>query len=132
MTGWLRYLIAFVVFCHGFVYVRIGAVLPGPIAGWRGASRLLGGAVTGEPLIVLVRVLHVAAGVAILACAFAIAFAPAHWSWPAIAGSLVGFVAFAVFWDGQTRLLFEEGAIGVAASALLLAAALIFPSAFAR
>jgi hypothetical protein len=24
VTPWLRYLIAFVVFCHGFIYVRIG------------------------------------------------------------------------------------------------------------
>jgi hypothetical protein len=27
METWLRYLIAFVVFAHGFVYVRIGSVL---------------------------------------------------------------------------------------------------------
>ena len=29
MAPWVRYLIAFVVFAHGFVYVRIGSVLPG-------------------------------------------------------------------------------------------------------
>jgi hypothetical protein len=31
MTPWLRYLIAFVIGCHGFIYVRIGSALPGPI-----------------------------------------------------------------------------------------------------
>ena len=38
MQPWLRYVIAFVVFAHGFVYVRIGSVLPGPIQAWRGTS----------------------------------------------------------------------------------------------
>ena len=47
---WMRLLIAFVVFCHGFIYVRIGSVLPDPIKEWRGSSWLLGSAVTGERL----------------------------------------------------------------------------------
>ena len=38
MTPWVRVLIAFVVFCHGFIYIRIGSVLPGPIKEWRGSS----------------------------------------------------------------------------------------------
>jgi uncharacterized YccA/Bax inhibitor family protein len=63
MDPWLRYLIAFVVFCHGFIYVRIGSVLP------------------------------------------------------------------AVFWDGQTRLLFEEGVVGVIVSVMLLGFAMAFPLA---
>jgi hypothetical protein len=113
MTPWLRYLIAFVVFCHGFIYVRIGSVLPGPIQGWRGS-------------------LHVTAGVAVLACALAIGFAPslAGWWRPlAIAGGTIGVAAFAVFWDGQTRLLFEEGVVGAVLSAILLAAAMFVPAA---
>jgi hypothetical protein len=38
--------------------------------------------------------------------------------------------AFAVFWDGQTRLLVEEGAIGALVSLILPGAALQFPLAF--
>jgi hypothetical protein len=29
--------IAFLIFCHGFVYVRIGSMLPAPVKGWRGS-----------------------------------------------------------------------------------------------
>jgi hypothetical protein len=48
MTPWLRYLIAFVVFCHAFIYVRIGSALPGSIKEWNGTSWLLGNAVTDD------------------------------------------------------------------------------------
>jgi hypothetical protein len=54
MSSWVRYLIAVIVFCHGFIYVRIGAVLPGPIKEWRGTSWLMGDAVTGDRLRTLV------------------------------------------------------------------------------
>jgi hypothetical protein len=133
MSPWLRCLIAFLVFCHGFVYVRIGSILPGPIKEWRGRSRLLGSATTGARLRALVVTLHVIAGIATLACAFAIAFAPSFpgwWRQLAIAGATVGIAAFAVFWDGQTKLLFEEGALGALLSLILLATAIIFPLAF--
>jgi hypothetical protein len=76
MTSWLRYLIAFIVFCHGFIYVRIGSVLPGPIKEWKGNSWLLAGAVKDDQLRVLIVGLHVLAGLAIIACAAAIGFAP--------------------------------------------------------
>lgn len=46
----VRYLIAFVVFCHGFIYVRIGSALPGPIKEWNGSSWLLGSALTHDRL----------------------------------------------------------------------------------
>jgi len=124
MRPWLRYLLAFVVFAHGFVYARIGAVLPGEIKQWSGRSWLLGSAVTGEPLVVLSRVLHVAAGVLILACSVALAFNHPWWRPLAIVGSAVGLVAFAVFWDGQARFLAEEGAIGAGVSLVLLICAL--------
>lgn len=135
METWLRYLIAFVVFAHGFVYVRIGSVLPGPIKGWRGTSWLLGDSFTGDQLKRLVVSLHVAAGIAILACAAAIAVAPSLPGWwrpLAIAGAAVGVVAFAVFFDGQTHLLFEEGVIGAVVSLTLLVGAIAFAGAFSR
>ena len=44
MKPWMHYVIAFVVFCHGLIYVGIGSVLPGPIPAWKGTSWLLGGA----------------------------------------------------------------------------------------
>ena len=133
MKPWLQYLIAAIVFCHGFIYVRIGAVLPGPIKEWKGSSWLLGTALTDGSLITLVVGLHVLAGIATLACAAAIGFAPVVPGWwrpLAFAGAAIGIVAFAVFWDGQARLLVEEGAIGALASATLLAAAISFPQAF--
>jgi hypothetical protein len=33
-----QYAIAFLIFCHGFVYVRIGSMLPAPIKGWKGRA----------------------------------------------------------------------------------------------
>ena len=133
MSPWVRYLIAFVVFCHGFIYVRIGSVLPGPVKEWRGSSWLLRSAVTGDQFHALVVGLHVVAGIATLACAVAIGLAPSVPGWwrpLAIGGAAVGIAAFAVFWDGQTRLLFEEGAIGAMVSLILLASAIAFPQVF--
>lgn len=124
MPSWLRYVLAFVVFAHGFVYARVGAALPRDIPQWTGRSRLLGNALTGPRLIVLSRVLHVSAGILILACALALAFAHPSWRGLAVAGAVVGLIAFAVFWDGQVKFLAEEGVIGVGASLALLAWAL--------
>jgi hypothetical protein len=50
MKPWVRYLIAFVVFCHGFVYVRIGSMLPAPVKEWKGSSWLLGNAISNPQL----------------------------------------------------------------------------------
>ena len=132
MSPWLRFVLAFLIFCHGFVYVRIGSVLPDPVQGWKGTSWLLGDTLTGARLNAAVIGLHVIAGIATLACAVAIAFAPTSPDWwrpLALAGGLVGLVAFAVFWDGQVPLLFEEGALGAVLSAVLLAVAMLFPAA---
>jgi hypothetical protein len=54
---------------------RVGAA--GPIQAWRATSWLLGDSVTGDRLRRLAVSLHVAAGVGMLACALALAFAPA-------------------------------------------------------
>lgn len=132
MAPWLRYLIAFVVFCHGFIYVRIGSTLPGAIKEWRGTSWLLGHTITGDRLNRLIVWLHVTAGMATMACAFAIALSPAMLAWRPLAfvGAAIGLVAFAAFWDGQPQFLAQEGAIGGIVSLLLLAAAIALPRAF--
>lgn len=133
MSPWLRYLIAFAVFCHGFIYVRIGSVLPGPIKAWKGTSWLLGSMLAGERLRVVAVILHVIAGVLTLACAAAIAFEPAFPGWwrpLAVAGSGVGIAGFVVFWDGEKRLLWEEGGIGAILSLILLGIAIGFPGLF--
>ena len=72
--------------------------------------------------------LHVVAGIATLACAVAIGLTasfPGWWRPLAIIGAVFGLAAFAIFWDGQTRLLFEEGAIGAAVSLILLVIAMV-------
>jgi len=134
MRPWMQYLIAFLVLAHGFIYVRIGPIASRAVKGWSGRSWLLGDTITGTHLTSLVATLHVLAGVLILACAAAIAAGGllAGW-WPplAVAGSVIGIAAFAVFWDGQARLLFEEGVAGALISLLLLASALACPGAFA-
>jgi hypothetical protein len=76
--------------------------------------------------------LHVIAGIAIVASALAIGFAPSVPGWwrpLAIIGSVLGIGAFAVFWDGQTELLFEEGVVGTVLSMIFLAIAVALPSA---
>lgn len=124
MTTWLRLLVAFIVFCHGFIYIRIGSVLPSPIKEWKRTSWLLGSAVMNARLPALVVALHVMAGIATVACALAIGLAdsvPGWWRPLAMAGSVLGIAPFSVFWDGQSKLLFEEGAVGAILSMILLA-----------
>ena len=135
MPSWVRFLIALVVGCHGFIYLRIGPHAAEMIKDWKGTSWLLGSTVTDGRLTALVTALNVLAGIATVACAVAIELAPSlpGW-WPplAIAGAMLGIAAFAVFWDGQTRLLFEEGAIGAVVSLVLFVSAIAFPLAFNR
>lgn len=133
MAPWLRYLIAFVVGSHGLIYVMFVPLARDALKEWRGTSWLLGQAVTGGKLYTLASASHIAAGVIILACALAIAFAPAAPGWwrpLAIVGAALGILAFAVFWDGQVQLLVQEGGIGPFVSLILLAVALAFPGAF--
>ncbi len=133
MTPWLRYTIAFVVGCHGFTYIPFGILVPGKLTAWKGNSWLLGGALTGDRLKGLMLILHVMAGIAILSCAVAIAFAPSApgW-WPplAIIGGILGVTGFAAFYDGQVALLIEEGGIGLALSLILLVVAVMLPGMF--
>jgi hypothetical protein len=133
MKPWMHYLIAFVVFCHGFVYVRIGSMLPAPVEGWNGRSWLLGDAISNPHLTTLAVLLHVIAGIATLACAVAIGVAsllPGWWRPLAIGGAGLGILAFVVFWDGQGRLLFDEDGLGSLISLLILLGAITFPTAF--
>ncbi|HOC19653.1 MAG TPA: hypothetical protein PKK95_15400 [Vicinamibacterales bacterium] len=125
MAVWLRYLFAFLLFAHGFIYIRVGGALPGTVKGWNGRPWLLSKAITGGALITLLRAVHVAAGIAIVACAIAIALNHPSWRTFAILGCAVGLVAFAIFWDGQTSLLFDEGAVGAVISLALLLTAIL-------
>jgi hypothetical protein len=89
--------------------------------------------VTGDSLKALVVVLHVGAGIAMLACALAIALdhsVPGSWRPLAIAGAALGLAGLAVFWDGQTQRLVEEGDIGAGISLILLVSAMALPAAF--
>jgi hypothetical protein len=133
MSPWLRYLIAFVVFCHGFIYLRIGPTIADTLKEWKGSSWLLGGTVTDGRLKTLVITLNIIAGLVTLACAVAIAFAPSLPGWwrpLAFCSAVVGVLAFAVFWDGQRNLLFEEGGIGAIVSLALFVVALALPQVF--
>jgi hypothetical protein len=103
------------------------------VKGWRGRSWLLGSVLTGDRLWAMLVVLHVGAGILILASGVAIALpaqAPGWWAPLAIVGSALGVAGFAVFWDGQTGRIAEEGGIGAAISLALLLAAVAFPGAF--
>lgn len=132
MALWLRYLIALVVGGHGFIL--IGPASPfRTFKEWRGSSWLLGSVVSGDQLKALVVALHLIAGIATLGCAVAVAFAPSLPGWwrpLAMGGAAVGITAFAAFWDGQTQLLFQEGAVGAVISLMLLVGAIAFPRAF--
>lgn len=93
----------------------------------------MGSALIGNRLKAVALALHVVAGIAILACAVAIGFAPATpglWYPLALVGAAFGIAGFAVFWDGQPQLLAEEGAIGAVLSVILLASAIAFAGAF--
>lgn len=134
MDPLLRYVIAFVVAAHGLTYIPFGLLVPGRLEGWRGRSWLLGDAVSSDAFGTLVVVLHVMAGIAIFLCACSIAFAPSYpglWRPLGVLGATSGLAAFIVFWDGQPRLVVEEGAVGALISLMLLVSAVAFGGAFA-
>lgn len=130
---WLQYLIAFLVVCHGFVYLRIMVTAPNQLQGWNGSSWISGGALSGDRLKALLLVLHAAAGVLILACGVTIGLAasfPGWWRPLGIVGAGLGLAGFAVFLDGQPQLVVQEGGIGAGISAILLVSAIAFAGAF--
>ena len=55
MKPWAQYVIAFMIFCRGFVYVRIGSMLPAPVKGWKGSSLLFGDGIGNLQLILCCR-----------------------------------------------------------------------------
>jgi hypothetical protein len=133
MVIWLRLIIAFVIACHGLVYIIYGYMIPGKIKEWNGTSWILGSSVKGDRLKKLMLILHVAAGIGTIACAVAIAIAPLiSGLWPplAIIGASIGIIGFIMFWDGQVRFLVQEGLIGAAISLAILLTAVLFPTAF--
>jgi hypothetical protein len=46
--------------------------------------------------------------------------------------SVLSVIVFAVFWDGQQRLLFDESVLDALLSLHVLAGAIVFRTAFAR
>jgi hypothetical protein len=133
MASWLRYLIAFVVGCHGFTYVLYGFIIPTKITMWKGSSWLLRNTIKGDRLRKLVLVLHIAAGILTFACGVAIAIAPLApelWQPLGIVGAAIGIIGFMVFWDGQTKFLVDEGLIGASTSLALLLIVIVLPGAF--
>jgi hypothetical protein len=133
MPPWLRYLIAFVVACHGFTYIPFGILMPDTLEEWRGRSRIVGSALSGKRPKALLRVLHGVVGIAIFACAVAVPLVPSVpglWRPFAVTGATLGIAAFALFWDGQARLLAQEGLIGAVLSLILLVIGIAFPGVF--
>jgi hypothetical protein len=69
----------------------------------------------------------------ILACGAAIGvvpWAPGWWRPLAIAGGAIGVAAFLSFYDGQIKLVVQEGGIGLLASLAPMLVALALPGAF--
>jgi hypothetical protein len=130
MPGWLRFVIAFVVFCHGIAYVPYGFFPDQVVKQWKGSSQLLGSVLTPDRVHAAVPVLFVTAGAAMIAVAAAIALAPVIPGWwrpLAFVGSVAGLAGFAAYWDGRSKLLVQEGEIGVALSLILLSIAFAVP-----
>jgi hypothetical protein len=131
---WLRDHVAPVISGHGFICAKFGpGGLPDAIKDWKGTSWLLGGAIAGDRLKKLARGFSLVAGSATLACGVALALAgssPGPWRRLALFGAAFGIVAIAVFWDGQTERLVNQGVTGAAVGALLLLSAILFPRAF--
>jgi hypothetical protein len=57
---------------------------------------------------------------------------PGCWRPLAIMCSVLSVIVFAVFWDGQQRLLFDESVLDALLSLHVLAGAIVFRTAFAR
>jgi len=115
------------------MYIPFGLLELGRIAAWKRGSWMLGGVVARGRLDGVVLALHLFGGAALFASAVAIGFPPFALDWwrpLAILGALAGVSAFAVLWDGRTRLFTEEGGIGAIVSLIVLICALTFPGAF--
>ena len=104
MAPWLQYLLAVIVFAHGFIYVGPLSPVRGFTA-WTGRSWLLGGVLTGDSLRVLAWSLHILTAVATIGCAASIAFAsmvPGWWRPLAIASGWRASWRFWCFGLGRT------------------------------
>jgi hypothetical protein len=136
---WLQYLVAFMVACHGLVYLVFGAVsfsgagFPQVFQPWKGTSALLGGTFAGSSLRLLTEYLWLIAGIGLLAAGIAIGLAsslPRVWPPLAIGAGIIGMASFLIFWDGQVPQFANEGGIGMVISLAVISGAALFPSAF--
>jgi hypothetical protein len=133
MDPWIRYLIALIVSFHGLVYLLAPLWSLNVSQGWRGRSFLFGGVITGDSLRTLASGLWAIAGIGLVGAGLTIIFAPwipSLWRPLAISAALVGMLSFAVFWDGQTHLLTDQGVIGMVISLAIVFGAVMFPQAF--
>ena len=133
MKPWAQYLIAFLIFCHGFIYVRIGSMLPAPVKGRKGSSWLLDEYISNPQLTTLVVVLHVIAGIATLVCAVAIgvpSLLPGWWRPLAMTGACSVSSRSPCFGMGRQDCGSMRGGLGALISLIILTAAITFPAAF--
>lgn len=125
ITPWLRYLITFLIVCHGYVYIPLGTFMLDveKQKEWRGHSWLLGKNATQESLKSLVRITHILTGFVIIAGGIAFGFSysrPDLWKTLLIAGSIAGIAVFTIFWDGQIKFFVEEGGLGMFINLMIL------------
>lgn len=127
MPVWFRYAIGIVVAIHGYVYIPFAFYLVNEFQRAHGASWLLGSVLGTSGLRTTTLMVHVAAGVLLLACGLLLVFAagavPA-WRALAVAGGGVGVLAFLITWNGHISRLSEQGVLGAAASLAVLIAAI--------
>lgn len=127
MSPIIRYIIAFLIFGHGFVYFVFGVRVPGEVKEWSGQSWLLQNTFSTRNLKILISTLDIVSGIVIMLCGIAVLLnplIPGWWRLPAIMGAILGTAAFGVFWDGQNRNIVPEGIIGVGINLALFISAL--------
>lgn len=125
ITPWLRYLITFLIVCHGYVYIPLGTFMLDidKQKEWRDHSWLFGKNATQDRLKSFIRITHILTGIVIVSGGIVFGFSYSRmelWRTLLIVGSIAGIVVFTIFWDGQVRFIFREGGLGVFINLLIL------------
>lgn len=127
ITPWLRYLIAFLIICHGYVYIPLGTFMLDEQLKqqkeWRIHSWLFSKNISQEVLKSIVRVTHILTGIVIISGGIAFGFSyskPELWRSLLIAGSLAGIAVFTIFGDGKFKFFVQEGGIGMFINLMIL------------
>lgn len=124
ITPWVRYIIVFLIICHGYVYIPLGTFMFNKQTEANKHYWLWGEKNAPNWFIMLKKTSYILTGIIIFIGGIALGFTFSKtdiWKLFLVIGPSIGIVCYLVFGSGQLKLFFQDGGIGLIANLLIIA-----------